>query len=279
MKAEEPQPFEGREERACPKRLWVMLTLSDDEALESDGALPQGLRFHLSRCPSCRGLADRLQSITDSLCSMSDVEPDGDLQGRADAQAKQALAEGARITGRVTIPEESERLPVAVRGHRWSTWLRYSGLAAAAAILVGFGLYWSAVLASRDGGQLANTVNSPNEQRRITPQTARPEDAEPGDAAEGGDAADERASGEPDERLADGRGDGGIDPVLPRQRRPRMRVCRHYSHVEAAQCENPTCIHRATVLPDVRQRDLGWGQALFDMPRHTMSTGQGDGGE
>ncbi len=46
-----------RDGAICPKRLWVILTLSDDELLEDGETPPRILQLHLSRCDSCRALA------------------------------------------------------------------------------------------------------------------------------------------------------------------------------------------------------------------------------
>ncbi len=289
MNAEEPKPPEGQKGATCPKRLWVMLTLSDDEALDEAGTLPQGLRFHLSRCPSCRALADRLQTVTDAVRALSDSHPSTELLARADAQAKQALADGVRFTGRVTIPEEPERVGPAVGGHHRSVWLRYSSYAAAAAILLGFGLYWISMFVGQPSRRLAENAGSPTHQRRVVgpawpgADTGLASSKESQSADDGASAAGEQVPGAIGRQLADAGGDEGAESkaATPSQpgRDPRGRVCRHSSYVEAAECDDMGCIYRATVLPDTGQRDLGWGRALFDTRRHTMSTSQHDQGE
>jgi len=274
MSAEEPKALDGQGENACPKRPWVMLTLSDDEAVEAGGTLPQGLQFHLSRCPSCRALADRLRSVTDTIGKMSDLEPGEDVQKRANAQAQQSLAEGARMTGRVMVPDEPEHLRPVSRTLQLAWWVRWGSYAAAATIVFGFGLYGLTMLAGRDGRQIAADGIPPQNGQHDAPRGPAVRDpylasegtADPGRRAD--DASVEGVSGDSEPRLASSTG-----------REPRGRVCRHRSHVEAAACDNPNCLYRATVLPDTRQRDLGWGNALFDMPRHTMSTTRRDRGE
>ena len=63
----------------CSKRLWVMTALSDDELLGEEGSLPQGLRFHVSQCESCRVLAESLLSVSQGLGELSVVEPPDEL--------------------------------------------------------------------------------------------------------------------------------------------------------------------------------------------------------
>ena len=93
--------------RPCPKRLWVLATLSDDEALPPDGSLPPGLKFHLSRCPSCRLDADRLMAVSGSLMELSEETPPVEILVRADERLEFALSHGAILSGRVSIPKEN----------------------------------------------------------------------------------------------------------------------------------------------------------------------------
>lgn len=122
----------------CPKRLWVMTTLSDDEIVDPGGSLPQGLEFHLSRCPSCRALADELRSVAASLGSAGEQEPPESLLRRAQRQTVVALQDGARMSGRVEVGDEDAELldhPIPAWWRRWSV-----PLAAAAMVGIAIGL-------------------------------------------------------------------------------------------------------------------------------------------
>lgn len=135
-----------REESACPKRVWVMSVLSDDEILraddeilQADGPLPQGLEFHLSRCPSCRTLAGELQAVTTSLTELASEDTEASLLSRVNRQTMTALMSGARMTGRVEVTAEQigpPEIPVA-----WWRSSRMIPLATAAVILLAIGLY------------------------------------------------------------------------------------------------------------------------------------------
>ncbi|MGD2111087.1 MAG: hypothetical protein PVI86_17050 [Phycisphaerae bacterium] len=278
MNAEERRQADAGEQGACPKRLWVMLTLSDDEAVEQDGSLPQGLKFHLSRCPSCRAVADRLNAVTESLGEIAEQEPTPDLQQRADARATTALAEGATPTGRVTIADEPERLRALAGTGRRFLWVRYAAYVAAAAAVFGIGLYYLSTFAGRDGRRLAEHPKTQSEPETVVRKPR--EVVKPGlSSDQGGErpgGPTEVAPDYGDARLADtGRGLGATKDAIVR-RPPRKRAaCRHHSHVDAANCDDPSCIHRATVLPDARGRNLGWLGPLIDTPRHTLSTERG----
>lgn len=126
----------------CPKRIWVMLTLSDDEVVGRGGALPDGLRFHLTRCPSCRSLADDLLAVSEGLGSMASAEPPSTLHETALLQTRAALEQGARLTGRIDIPDDillGEQLLLAPAWHRV---LRYAA-AASIVFAAGLGAMWS----------------------------------------------------------------------------------------------------------------------------------------
>jgi hypothetical protein len=112
----------------CPKRVWVLQALSDDEA-HAGGDLPQGLRFHLGRCPSCRELSERLTSTTTALAGLAAASaPTADFSAAARARVLDALQQGAPLTGRVTIVDEPMAEPPARH------WRVYATMAAAAAL-------------------------------------------------------------------------------------------------------------------------------------------------
>ena len=93
--------IQTEDQAGCPKRLWVMLTLSDDELVVEEESLPKGLRFHLSRCSSCRALADRLMAVSTGLRDLAQLEPAEEVAIAANGQLRQALQEGATLTGDV----------------------------------------------------------------------------------------------------------------------------------------------------------------------------------
>lgn len=101
-----PNKTNPLDEAVCLKRPWVMLTLSDDEALATGAELPRGLRLHLSRCSSCRSLAETLMAVTDGLSGVAATGEPDDLFDRASARARMALRTGADLTGRVRVVDE-----------------------------------------------------------------------------------------------------------------------------------------------------------------------------
>ncbi len=256
---------------SCPKRIWVMMTLSDDEALPEDGTLPQGLRFHLSRCESCRAVADRLLAVSGTLGSLSSMDPGDDLAERADTQALGALREGAKLTGRVSIPDEPEPT------HRTTgrvNWHRYARYAAAAAVFIAFGLFGLSSLRGPQGPRVAQQAESgppPVSLPTVAPRPFAPPDIEAG----------------PGERLADA---GPVEPVIdvPKRARRSRRTCGYRSHVEAAMCDDTHCIHRAVIvprrrssLPDAANKfGLVWSALrAFDSSRSSESTVHRQNGE
>ncbi len=163
---------QGLDRTTCPKRLWVMLTLSDDELMEGGETPMQGLQFHLSRCESCRSFAERLLAVSADMRSLAELEPASALADRADAQLRRAIREGARSTGRVTIPDEPDAgteprarhgapstsgradlwkfmIP---RGQKPAAWARYTRYAAAAMVVLAATLFvfWRGVSANRN---------------------------------------------------------------------------------------------------------------------------------
>lgn len=247
------------DEQTCPKRLWVLLTLSDDELVEEDGSLPPGLQFHLSRCDSCRAVAERLLSASSTLAEMSSLEPDIALAEAANARVLTALSKGAQLTGRVDIPDEPE--PASVGGARFG-WHRFGRYVAAATVFVAVGLYGLSSFVLRQDDDEADYRWNAAPGAQIF--------AGSGDRGASGDesvgAAEEAPTTDPvqvgtQERVADAEGGGP------------SRVCirRHHSHIVAAMSDDPQGAQAAVVLPDTAQRNLGWGR-VFDRPRTVEST-------
>jgi len=123
----------------CPKRLWVLAFLADDEALTADEPLPAGLQFHLHRCPSCREEAEKLKTVSANLRALGSHEPEIGLRAKANLQAKTALADGARPSGLVDVAALEDFLPL--RRRRWLL-PRIGGWAAAAVLGLAVGLFW-----------------------------------------------------------------------------------------------------------------------------------------
>lgn len=123
----------------CPKRLWVMTMLSDDEIVVPGDPLPQGLEFHLSRCTSCRALADELQSVAIGLCEVGGEDPPESLLRRAQRQAETALKDDARMTGRIEVGDADAELLERPNRAWWGQWT--VPLAAAAMVAVAIGLF------------------------------------------------------------------------------------------------------------------------------------------
>ena len=254
MKEVEPYKNQGD---LCPKRLWVMTTLSDDVQFDGGEEPSRGLQLHLSRCASCRALAERMLSVTKSIRELGDLEPAEDLARRADEQVTAALQEGARLTGRVEIPEIEDVEPAVSRRGGWRVFLPY---AAAAAVLIAVSAFWvSRSQAPRE--QLADRLApQPETLPAVEPKLAKTPPREP---------IPSNLETAPDERPAEER----LVQSEPKKRSPRpsRTVCDFHSHIEAAECEDDLCIHRAVILPDPAQRTIGW-RGAFDNESPIEST-------
>jgi len=135
-------PFHVGDAR-CAKRNWVMAELTENDGPASLGALPPGVRFHLSRCPSCRELADRITHVSHALAAWAATDTDDEMLAKAVRRTKGALRDGARLTGRVKLDDEfetdsSEEFPV----RRWAPSLRLGRLVALAATIVMAASVW-----------------------------------------------------------------------------------------------------------------------------------------
>ncbi len=145
----------------CPKRVWTLSVLSEDEPLAGEEALPWGLRFHLSRCPSCRDLAHRLLAVNGGLTALASGAMDGSLVERANERAAAAIEAGLRpqrssllSAGNAEWPDDLLVSAIERRANWWRPALRY----AAAAVIVG-ALIFAGQFAGRhsgDGGLLVD---------------------------------------------------------------------------------------------------------------------------
>lgn len=287
----------------CPKRVWVMSVLSDDEALADHGRLPQGLRFHLSQCPSCRVLADGLTSVTDALGLLADLEPSESLTDDADRQAQLALEAGARLTGRVDVVEPMSPEP---SGAGRMGWPRVAGYAAAAVIGLSLGV---AGLWTQSQPPAQTIVNAPRVAPVRSAKTAQPsrlhsDDAMlPGVIAES-HVAENKAPAEsvlvlptppagPNEirpeaiagvTPVDGSGERGTSsepafllgpPVRAISNSAEPPLCRHLTYFEAAECEHGHTLDKPLILPQIegrRRPRMQTAPRRFDNPANTRST-------
>jgi len=250
----DPERIEAGGE-VCPKRLWVMTVLSDDELLDGDATLPQGLQFHLSRCDSCRSLANGLQHVSDCLHGLARLEPGDEFAVRAHSRAFEALAGGARLTGRVEIPDDPESELGHTRGVRWTAYARY---AAAAAIVFGMGIYVGSNYVHTGRQVVVQEQGDDAVRPSVQPDAV----ADPARGKLAGEmVAEEVAGPNPASNAGKERSvveaavaDGARSPV----RRPRVPQ----SPIEAAQIDDPDYVPRAFFLPDPSQRTLGAGPAI-----------------
>ncbi len=254
-------------EQNCPKRLWVLLTLSDDELVGGGGELPQGLSFHLSRCDSCRAVADRLSDTTDRLRALGDFEPSGELFAAATARAVDALHDGARLTGRVDIDDEPLVLPVEESTSRRTRW---APRLAAAAVIVFAVTVWGAI-SFRDGFRAHRGAGSYASQGVVPAsedgRPARTRSTPPDPARQPADEARVRLVDVEQEPVIESEAGPAEDSPMP----PKGRIVRHRSHFEAATADELDGPESIIVLPDFNQRNLGWGH-LFDRQPPVRST-------
>ncbi len=164
-----------QDKSTCPKRMWVMSALSDDDTVRADGTLPQWVEFHLSRCPSCRTLADDLQAVTTGLAGLASEAGDASLLERANRQARSALSRGAQMTGRVEVTTEPDILKVTPVV--WWHPARMVPLAAAAAIGLALGVY--GLRSQPDAGAITRT---PEAATTTVPKKEKPKAALASDA-------------------------------------------------------------------------------------------------
>ncbi len=233
---EDHEPLEA----ACPKRTWVMTTLSDDEACPDSENVSAVLRLHLSQCTSCRKLADQLTGISSDLRELADLEPAATLFAQADRQAHQALSDGARLTGRVDIPDEPM---VKLHSRPIRPWWTYGRFAAAAVILLAVGGYswFSKTSKPSPNIPIVDHVVDGADRRTHEP-------------------ASEKAPPDPEAALVDStepERNESTDPV----------ICYHRTYQEAAKCEKTNVVHRIRPMG----RRLPRRPGLAPLPREGMN--------
>jgi hypothetical protein len=181
----------------CPKQPWVMLTFSDDEALAPGTELPAGLRFHLSRCPSCRAIAERLSAVTMALDGVAGDRFDDELAPRATSRVRAALFSGARLTGRVVVDDVPDAWSVDLSNNdgALSSWSARPFFALAACVVLAVGLVAMWRLVDRPGPRSAQfTVDSwriPAGERESHARRARDLPGPPLESNAGLDASDD----------------------------------------------------------------------------------------
>lgn len=232
-----------RAERACPKQPWIMSTLADDEQSTAEGKLSHAMRFHLTRCESCRALADRLLDAASALRELGKADPPADLLERAERQAMAAIEAGAELTGRVDVPEveELDEIPTAPR---W--WWRPARYAVAATILLAFASYWVARFTPVGAPGLTGPETWDGQSLVTAPEYRQ------------------RSNGSPIAPSIDESGsDGRMVEVSPDGESQRLgTVCRHRSNLERAMCDNENCVRKALILSNRQRRRPAWRQTI-----------------
>lgn len=282
----------------CAKRVWVLSVLSDDEALDDPRDLPRGLSFHLSRCDSCRALADRLLGVTESLGVLGSFDAPEELVDSANRRARSALHAGGRPTGRVRLEDSIDLAPpgAEARGVVWLDGLRY---AAAAAVVLAAATFGLSAFRGESGPKLplrrsiVVRTSAPRSVPASRPSRS-PDPAEAEFAASPGDAADERMASadppgsvpsDPATEVEDGLDltpdeSAGVSPALVQRRARETAVALHtthhrrpHSHVDATLCGDPRCVPKAMVLPGGARRMLQSRPGPFDNRPAGGSTG------
>lgn len=236
-------------ELVCPKRPWVLTTLSDDEACPDSESVSAVLSLHLSQCSTCKALAYQLTGLSSELRRLADLEPATALFAQADQQAHQALTDGARLTGRVDIPDEPLVTSPARVIRRWWTYGRF---AAAAVILLAVGGYFSFFRAPKPSSYLP--VVQP-----VADAASRPINrAVPGKRPPGPDTALVETTAAETPSDVGGENNDSSAPV----------ICYHQTHQEAAKCEKTNVVHRIRPMG----RRLPRRPGLEPLPRAGMNT-------
>ena len=231
----------------CPRRRWVLAQLSDDEARDEHGQLPQWLTFHISQCSSCRTLAEQLQSLSDELSAVAGLEANESLEQRARQQTLEALRDGARLTGRFEIPDDDEYAVLSPARPVWMLSSRYAMAASIALLLIGGSWFtrhnWGGSMADPATALDQGVTVHPHERHLPIPEA----DTESGSV----------------EVLAD-----------------RMGVSHNHDHLEAALSE-PSCgVQPAFLLPDPAERwfdpsQRSLGSLFIDTQAEERSTSPG----
>lgn len=230
----------------CPKAMWIVNNLVDDETDEAPSTLPSAVDFHLAKCESCRTLVNKLRSTTRDLALLAAREVDESLFERATDRAHRAIADGGRLTGRVEFPKESDI--TANSGSARSFRHRSAiGLAAAAAIaIVAFGVY--ELRQSRTKPSVAPVVAKNNE----TPEY-------------------QAAQAIPNPRSVQSQVAQPVVAAGVTRQTPWPRPIRHRSVIEAAMADEPGAVQYGVALPDPEERGVGWLRWFDNRTENTVS--------
>lgn len=231
----------------CPKRLWVMLTLSDDEVLDARGELPLGLRVHLRQCDSCRELSERLLAVSSGLQQLGRPEPPTGLLDKADGQLVDALRSGAAARLGESLDERwaaAGSEPAQRRRIAWRSVARYA-VAAVFVFAITLPPLWRAgYLGNRPAA--SRIVSDEPSNRGIERQNyATTEGAAVQPPPKGKTTTPiEEGPAPADERLAAG-SDNRDDSKDDR----KLRICTFDSYGEPPRSDDATCIYRGFPLP------------------------------
>jgi len=249
--------------QGCAKRLWVMLTLSDDDAAGLENEMPYTLRAHLRHCAECRDVALQLSRTRASLQALDDSEELGSdfnvLLTAAKSRVHEAIADGIRLSGRVAIADEPQDLQPTQRVSRWSG----QRLAIAASIFFVIGLIGYAFLTgSRDLSTPSITA------KRAVPSIAQHEPKPTQESNRDSDQAMYRDGVAPHGENSQvvigdfsGKEAGTSSPYYHR----------FTSYEDVLKYENPHGAQHAVILPDRSKRNIGLLK-LFDKPATLLST-------
>lgn len=242
--------IETESQELCPKRLWVLTTLSDDEAVSGDERMPQGLAFHLSRCEYCRALASTLESVTLGLDQLRDSEPPDNLSFVAEQRVLAAIRDGGVLTGRFAIDDEP---PVSISrpARRVHFKLTVPRFAAAAAIIVVVGLV----------GMRTLSVKNRNFTDQAGPWLVGGSSA-PGSVQHGSVTTETKAPGAV----------SSTEQQVAELERP-AKVNRFRSHEEVLENDDQTGATAAVVIPDSADRGVGWLMWFDNRPKNRLKHG------
>lgn len=294
-------------EEICPKRAWVMDAIAEETT--SGGTVnenqSQALRFHLSRCDSCRRLVKEIEGVGASLTSLFSSEPPSGLEQSAIERTMEALWDGARLTGRVKFDEAEEPSAPYSISRTTARVRRYAQAAMIGIALIGAAWVAMSVLSNSKpiagvdrGGSVGDEAwKIPVERDEvITPDDAKLTGVPSGESPEPEDGERSHPHGRGSERLVGDsqRLDGGSDSTQVRgepvpesgeksasrglegdgskkSRSASVRICNSRSFDDPGTCEDRDSVPRAMMLPRRSETGLPW-LGWFDKGGAILST-------